>query len=192
LIDERKTMTLRFVVGLAGLGTCVLLLGCGTGPADTSGNSVGPSEAAHDHAAEHNHAALGPHGGHLIVLGEEEYHAELTHDEAAHTVAVYLLDGAAKEVVTDGPEEITLQVFQEGEFADHVLKATGDDGLYAAVDEPLCHFLVDTAEVTGRVRVTIAGKEYVGILEHATHDNDDGHDHEAEAADPDHNGHDAH
>ncbi len=182
-------MPFRFLVGLVGLGTCMLLLGCGVEPADTSSSNNTPSDAAHDH----DHTALGPHGGDLIVLGEEEYHAELTHDEASHTVAVYLLDAAAKEVVSSGPAEITLQIFEDGDFADHALRASGDDGTFAVVDESLCDILLHSEDVKGRVHATIAGKEYVGIIEHAAHDHDghdqegdgDGHDHEGDGHDQD-------
>jgi hypothetical protein len=163
----------------------MLLLGCGTGPAETSRTS----ESAQDHATEHDHAAEGPHGGHLIVLGEEEYHAELTHDEASQTVAIYLLDAAAKEALSSGPAEITLQIFKDGDFTDYALKASGDDGMFVVVDEPLCAFLLHTEEVKGRIRATIAGKEYVGIIEHAAHDHA-GHDEELGREDTDHEGHD--
>jgi len=178
-------MPFRFLIGLVGLGACMLLLGCGAGPADTTVSNDTPSDAAHDH----DHTALGPHGGHLIVLGEEEYHAELTHDEASHTVAVYLLDGAAKEVVSSGPAEITLQIFEDGEFADHALKASGDDGMFAVVDEPLCDLLLHAEEVKGRVHAAIAGKEYVGIIELDAHDHE-GDDHDAEDSGHDHEGDD--
>ncbi len=205
-------MTFRFVIAMTALATCMVLLGCGTGPAETSSSPNAPSEAASNHAA-HDHAAPGPHGGHLVVLGEEEYHAELTHDEATHTVAVYLLDGTAKVPVSDGPAEIVLQVFQQGDFADHVLKASGDDGAYVLADEPLCHLLLH-GELKGRVHAAIVGEEYVGIIElaghahdahrahahgdqdhdgddHDGHDQDDGHAHGAEDTDHDHEGHDA-
>ena len=183
----------RWFAGLLGIGTSALLLGCGTGPADTGSSQSEPAEAAHDHSAQ------GPHGGDVIVLGEEEYHAELTHDEATHTVAVYLLDSTGKEPVSSEQGSITLQVFKDGDFVDYALKATGDDGAFSATDEQLCDLLLHAEEVKGRLHATIAGKEYVGTIEHAAHDHgdddhadddhgtehteDDGHDHGTQEAD---------
>jgi len=178
--------------GLLGLGVCALVLACGGCSSDTS-TSVSKSDASvHNHEEGHDHDASGPHGGHLIVLGEEEYHAELTHDEASHTVAIYLLDAAAKEVVPSGPSEIILQVFKDGEFADHVMKPSDEEGMFSVVDEPLCDFLLHSAEVKGRIRAEIGGKSYVGILEHAAHAHagHEGHDHGTEESGHDHEGHD--
>ena len=181
-------MVFRFATGLLGVGSCMLFLGCGAGPSDTS-HSTSESAAHDEHAEAHDHSALGPNGGHLIVLGEEEYHAELTHDEASHTVAVYLLDAAAKEALPSGPAEITLQVFEDGDFADHVLKSSDEDGRFTVVDEALCDLLLHAAEVKGRIHAEIGGKEYVGVVEHAAHDHT-GHDHDAEGSDDAHGGHD--
>src|SRR5437867_2390784 len=63
--------------------------------------------AAHDH--EHDHAHHGPHNGHLMEIGEEEYHAEWTHDESGK-VTFYILDSGAKKEVPIAAEEITIDV----------------------------------------------------------------------------------
>jgi hypothetical protein len=181
-------MVFRLATGLLGVGTCMLLLGCGGGPSDTSHSTSESPAPVDNHAAAHNHAALGPHGGHVIMLGEEEYHAELTHDEASHTVAVYLLDSAAKETLPNGPAEITLQVFKGGDFADHILKSSDEAGMFAVSDEALCDFLLHEAEVKGRIRAEIDGKQYVGVVEHTAHAHE-GHDHGSEESGHDHDGH---
>jgi hypothetical protein len=182
----------RWFAGFLGMGTCALLLGCGAGPADTDGSQSGSAEAAHDHATEHDHSAQGPHGGHVIVLGEEEYHAELTHDEATHTVTIYLLDSTGKKPVSSEQGSITVHVFKDGEFADYPLEATGDDGAFSTIDEQLCDLLLHAEEVKGRLHVTIAGKEYVGTIEHAAHDHDDhaDHDHDHGTEHAEHDDHD--
>jgi hypothetical protein len=117
----------------------------------------------HDHEGAHDHDALGPHGGHVVVLGEEEYHAELTHDEVSHNVAVYLLDGEVKEPVSSGPAEVVLQVFQDGDFVDYTLAASGEPGGYSLASEALCDLLAHSDAMKGRIRAQIGGKEYVGI-----------------------------
>lgn len=174
------------------MGTCALLLGCGTGPADTGGSRSGSADTAQDHATEHDHSAQGPHGGHMIVLGEEEYHAELTHDEATHTVAIHLLDSTGKEPVSSEQGSITLQVFKDGEFADYPLQAAGDDGAFSTIDEQLCDLLLHAEEIKGRLRATIAGTEYVGTIEYAAHDHadDDHEDHDNGTEQTEHDDHD--
>ncbi len=172
----------HWFAGLLGLGTCALLLGCGAKPADSGGDQGGATPAAHDHAADHghDHAAEGPHGGHVIVLGEEEYRAELTHDEATHTVAVYLLDSSVKEPVASDQEAITLQIFEGGDFVDHALKPTDENGAFSTTDEKLCDLLLHSEEFKARLHATIAGKEYVGTVELTAHAHAHaGHDHAA-------------
>jgi hypothetical protein len=62
-------------------------------------------EEAHDH--EHHHH--GPHNGHMMELGHEEYHAEWTHDESGK-VTFYILDSDAKKEIPIAAEEITIDV----------------------------------------------------------------------------------
>ena len=67
---------------------------------------------SHDHAHEghdHEHVHHGPHQGHLMVIGKEEYHAEWTHDESGK-VTFYILDAAAKKEVPIAAEQITIDV----------------------------------------------------------------------------------
>ena len=156
----------RFLV-LASLAVCAVLIGCGD-KADHGDHAA--EVAGHDEGGAHDHDALGPHGGHVIVLGEEEYHAELAHGEASHTVAVYLLDGEVKEPVTSGPAEVVLQVFQDGDFVDYTLAASGEPGGYSLASEALCDLLAHSDALKGRIRVQIGDKEYVGIVEHTAHD----------------------
>ena len=66
-----------------------------------------PAADQHDDHA-HDHPSEGPHGGHLIELGNEEFHAELHHDDASKTVAIYILDKQAKNPVAIEETELTL------------------------------------------------------------------------------------
>ncbi len=71
------------------------------------------AEEAHDH--EHHHH--GPHNGHMMEIGEEEYHAEWTHDESGK-VTFYILDSEAKKDVPIAADEITIDV----KIGDHAPK----------------------------------------------------------------------
>ena len=80
-------------------------------------------EAAHD-----GHATKGPHGGSLIELGEEEYHAEFVHDDKAGSVTVYILDSAAKASVPIEAAEVTINLKHEGRGEQFKLAASANAG----------------------------------------------------------------
>lgn len=139
----------------------------------------------HDHGdqAQTSHPTEGPHGGDLIELGDEEYHAELLHDEDTHTVTVHLLDGQGKEPVNVPAGEVTVQLFQDGKFVKYTLQAVPATGTsnrasqFKLVDAALCDTLCHGEEVRGRLQVTIGGKSYNGTIEHGSHGT---HDHGAD------------
>jgi len=171
----------------AVLAVSVSLIGCGEAPTENvEGTPPSPASeaeldahAGHDHGddAGDTHPTEGPHGGHLIELGNEEYHAELLHDENTHTVTIHLLDGPAKQTVTVPLTEITLQLFQGGQFVKYVLKAVQGPGdpadaasRFETVDVDLCDALGHEDETSGRLQMTIDGKPYTGTIEHTGHE----------------------
>ena len=116
-------MSLRTILSAAlAAGVALWLAGCGSGttPADAgkSGDTHGHDEhghEGHDHAAgEHGHEghdhshAHGPHDGHIVEIGEEEYHAEWTHDGKGK-VTVYVLDKEMKKDVPIAAEKIVIE-----------------------------------------------------------------------------------
>jgi hypothetical protein len=158
------------------------LIGCGesSSKSDNSQQTVKavgpPSTVDHSHDS-HSHPSEGPHGGSLIELGNEEYHAELLHDDAESKVTVYLLDASAKEFVPTEAQEIKINLSHEGQVEQFVLTAAAQasDGPGKAscfvsttpeVCEELCH---EHAE--GQLVVVINGKQYRGDIHHD-------HDHE--------------
>jgi hypothetical protein len=192
--------------GLTLLAVTFFFLGCGSDSADTPVQKVGgaPPQSAsatdhsdhedhgdhegHDHgdAAAQEHPTEGPHGGHLIELGNEEYHAELLHDENTHTVAIHLLDATGKQPVPISSSEITVQLFQGGQFVKYALKGVESPGdptaavsQFQIVDAALCDALSHEQEIKGRLQVTIDGKPYTGTIQHSSHGDHDheGHDH---------------
>src|SRR5262245_16215513 len=68
----------------------------------------------HEGGHEHAHEAEGPHHGHIIELGNEEYHAELTHDDATKTVTIYLLGKDAATAVAIAEPEVVLNLVSAG------------------------------------------------------------------------------
>ena len=99
---------LRLLNGIACTGLALVLMGC----SESAPPAVppAPAEPTAKTPAEHAHPDEGPHGGSLVELGDEKYHAELLHDDDKGTVTIYLLDGAAKNAVLTDAKEITFNV----------------------------------------------------------------------------------
>ena len=184
----------------AVLAVSVSLVGCGSDSTETAAKKIEGSppplasetdhddHAGHDHGeqAGHAHPTEGPHSGHLIELGDEEYHAELLLDENTHRVTIHLLDGPAKQTVAVPLTEITLQLVHDRQFVKYALKAVEEPGdaaggasRFEIVDAALCDALCHRDKTRGRLQVTIDGKPYTGTIEHTSHGDHDheGHDH---------------
>lgn len=136
-----------------------VLSGCADPPDSSPTSTAGSSEDGHhegdgdDHGEEgHAHPSEGPHGGDLIELGNEEYHAELLHphdhDDDAHPhkdgdhkeghddhegdhehagIVIYILDGSAKEAVAIEAADITLNLSHDGKPEQFKLAAMPTD-----------------------------------------------------------------
>ena len=157
--------------------------GCGSDSSEAPRNQPPETRSSAAQGPGHVHASEGPHGGQLIELGNEEYYAELLHDEQTHTVTVHLLDAAGKQPVSVSQPEITMQLFQDGRFVSHALKAvreqgdaTGTASEFQIVDEALCDALSHGDEIRGRLQVTVNETQYTGTIEHSGHDHE-GHSH---------------
>jgi hypothetical protein len=149
--------------------------------AGCNGNSAttAPSSSA---AAGHEHEHEGPHGGHIIELGSEEYHAEITHDDDTHTVGIYVLDSEAKGSVAIGAASATINVVANGQPAQYTLAAApqtddqdGNSSYFEIVNEELCESL-DDSEAKARLNILIDNTPYTGEIETHEHDHED-HDH---------------
>ena len=155
--------------------------GCnGTQPATDSapaGDEHG--HEGHDHAHDHSHAH-GLHGGHIIEIGEEEYHAEWTHDESGK-VTVYILDAELKKEVPIDAEEITIDTVVAGQTNSFQLLAvdrsageTPKASKFEVVDQKLLGVLESLSEgVTATLKLTIDGKPFQAPITHDDH----GHKH---------------
>jgi hypothetical protein len=155
------------------------LLGCNsTTPPVPSSDSVAEEHSGHDHGA---HEEAGPNGGHLVELGNEEYHVEWTHDDQSGLVSLYVLDAAAKELVPIASDAITItaKVSEAKEYRLPAVAASGDPPKSATFELKNPELVVNLkmagqgADVS--VAVTINGKDYHGEFEH--HDHGHGHHH---------------
>ena len=162
---------------VVSVGVCFATLGCNSNTHSTSSDEHDQPGVASKGADPHSHAEPGPHGGDLIVLGEEAYHAELLHDEANHSVTVYLQDTDGQALTGVDEAKVQLQVFQDGDFINYALAPGAEPNMFTLVDETLCDMLLHSADVKGRLNVTIDGKDYVGMIAHEPHEHE-GHVHQ--------------
>jgi hypothetical protein len=158
------------IAAIVGLGA---IAGCGDTKTKTK-TTAKTSKDAKKPTDPHDHAHEGPHGGHVIELGD--YHAELTHDDNTKSVAVYLLDGDLKNPVASGEPEITINLTVAGESQQYKLPAArqesdpeGKSSRFELKDEKLVDAW-DAPNSKGRLTVSIDGKQYSGDIE--------AHDHE--------------
>ena len=134
--------------------------------------------AGHDHGA---HPTEGPHGGGLIELGDEEYHAELIHDDAAGTVTIYMLNDHADAAAPIDAAELTVTAMHDGNRETFKLAAdrdandpAGKSSRFVSTDAELAEHL-DEEGGEAKLMVKIAGRSYTGDIVH-DHDHE-GHDH---------------
>jgi hypothetical protein len=175
------------VVGVGFLAACFWVFG-GCGKGQPAGQAGSETAEAHEGEHEHEHAEEGPHGGHIIELGHEEYHAELTHDDEAHRIGVYFLGSDAKTAKPIDAESVMINVSADGKPTQYTLpavpqagEAAGNSSYFEVVSEPLCAVVCGEAEAAkthARLSVTIEGKPYVGLIETEPHEHDHDHGHE--------------
>lgn len=172
-----RALTLAFV--LCGGGT-FFLVGCGGNGTETTGTTpVATDPSPGEMEGAHNHPSVGPHQGTLVELGNEEFHAEITHD--ATSVTVYILDSTAKQSVPVDSSEVTINVLHDGAPEQFKLPANpeaadpnGKSSRFVLADTELASHL-DDESASPKLSVTIDGTAYRGEIKHA-HDHD-GHEH---------------
>ena len=154
------TRRLYSVVVFAGLAAMVCA-GCG----DSKNGADGP-----DPKGEHGHE--GPHGGHLIEIGDHEYHGEAVHDEAKGTVTIYILDKTAKKAHPIEAKEVVINIAHAGKAEQFKLAASPDAGdpegkssRFVSNDKHL-HDDLHEKNAKARLVVSIGGKSYTAEIHH--------------------------
>jgi hypothetical protein len=167
-------MTTSATYPMALLLAVALSTGCNSETNEPAAKSAN-AEAGH---AEHDHPTTGPHGGEIIELGNEEYHAELTHENEA---VVYLLDGSAKAAAPVDAAEVTINLSHDDKGEQFRLAASRDasdpEGKSSRFSSADAELLKDLQEGHAEVAlvITIDGKQYRGTLEHEH--GEEGHEH---------------
>lgn len=171
-----RFIQLHASLACAGLTACLVLAGCGKGPSGVETSSPPATVESHEHPTE------GPHHGSLIELGNEEYHAELVHDEQAGTITVYILNSSAKRAVPIDATELTVNLSHDGQAEQFGLTASpessdppGQSSRFTSSDVELAEEL-DHEGAQAQLVASINGKQFRGNISH-DHDHE-GHEHE--------------
>lgn len=158
-----------------------MLCGCGDSP-DPNPISSGPVTTGGEGQYVHAHPSEGPHGGDLIELGNEEYHAELLDQDG---ITIYILDAFATQTTAIEAVDITINLSHDGTPAQFKLTAapTEDDpdgrsSRFTSADKELVEHLHEEENVEGTLVLQINGKSYRGKL---THEHEGGHGHAGHA-----------
>jgi hypothetical protein len=166
------------ILKFGGIAIVTTALGCGASPPAAPPTAQAQGEAGHDHGHAHAHASHGPHGGEIIELGNEQYHAELVHDDSS--VVIYLLDSSAKTGVPIESKELTINLKGEGQPRQFKLAAVPEPGdpagaasKFASSDPQLARWICDE-QAEPKLVLEINGTAYRGSL---AHDHDHAHPH---------------
>ena len=139
----------------------------------------------HDHSHGHDHGHLGPHEGHLVEVGNDNYHLEWAHDDATGKITVYVLGGDAKELAPIEAAEIVIERTIKSDEGDDVkeyklaaVNPTADDPPKAAQFEITDKALLTALQAVGHgveanIYAPLDGKVHTGVIEHDDH----GHGH---------------
>ena len=169
---------MNFIARICLVTTAIVsITGCDNGGPTQSHNATEVTEGGHDHG--HDHGSEGPHGGHILGLGDEEFHLEWLHNESGK-LTFYLLDAAAKADVSTAAKSIDITTTIIDETATVTLNTTTPDGdehnKFEAIDPVLLERLKLVGHgVAASASVQIDGKQYTGEFEH--HDHGHGHSH---------------
>ena len=82
-------------------------------------------EQGETHATNAHHEHTAPHGGTLVVFGDEFAHIELVLDQATGKLTGYVLDGEAEKPVRLSQSTIELKIHREDSESDFTLQLSG-------------------------------------------------------------------
>lgn len=166
----------------------LLATGCGPKPAEPGADASDASDGAATETVTmdapppmtvdvHAHPSEGLHHGTLVELGNEEFHAEVVHDDKS--VTVYVLDAGVTKAVPIDAKEVTINLMHDGTPEQFKLAASPDAGDASGKSS---RFILADAELAGyiddevaapKLTLTINGTPYRGEIKH----DNDGHDH---------------
>jgi hypothetical protein len=146
-----------------------------TGCSKTKTNAPPSGQAAVAPHHHHHGAARGLHGGYIIGLDIDNYHAELTHDDKSKRVGVYVLGEDAATVAPIDAKSVTFNARIDDKPAEYTLPAVaqpadppGKSSYFELVSEPLLAIVTDRSgspNPDAQLSITIEGKPHIGDVD---------------------------
>ncbi len=160
------------------IGACALTSLAGCEPAATPPTKTSPEGASqpksadahddHDHDHDHDHDA--PHGGALVVVGDEAAHVEFVLDKETGKLTAYVLDDHAHEAVAVKHAELKIAVTIEKEGVEFPEAKEVTLTAVDAKDGAASEFVATIEELKGAEHfeaaldsISVGGKEYKGV-----------------------------
>jgi hypothetical protein len=175
----------QLIQTLLGVVCAVAVSGCtGGGSGDFKPAKQLPPVAHAEPAHDHDHSA-GPHQGALVEIGNEEYHAELVINDAAHSLKLYLLGPDAKTAATTAATEVLITTEAGAALTLRPIagSAEGQNSEFELGDEKTVHELAEAGFIHGTLVVKIGDKPYSADVDaHFTEESK--HVHDAKPAEP--------
>jgi len=110
-------------------------------------------------AAAHGHE--GPHGGHLLEVGDHVAHLVVMHNESAGKMTIYVLGPDAKSAFTAAKAPQVKLTTDSGPKVLSTSAVSDEAGAFSVTDPAL-----KTHGPEGRIAIEIGGKSYNPVLEH--------------------------
>ena len=190
----KKLCGCLLVIMVSGL----LLAGC---KAPQTVPAASPTSVAESHGGHHHTA---PHGGALVVLGEEVAHIEFVVEPDSGVLTAYVLDGEAEKAVRIPSGTIEIELKPNGKLS---LEAVADE-LTGETKNDTSTFRAESDLLKGKdsfeaaiVSVKVKGQTFEDVAfrypdgnelhEHQGHGHDHDHDHDHGHDHDEHPGHDS-
>lgn len=191
--DKRKLSVLISIIALLSFAACRneptnlnqnvnANVSPNVSPAKASANSNSNNANAAKNDKKEGHEHVAPHGGTLVVFGDEFAHLELVLDEKTGKLSAYALDGEAENAVRSKQTEIEIAVQKPSAFlvklkavANSLTGETiGDTSEFAAVSDELKNLKDFEATITS---INIKGKEFKNVEFNFPKGNENRHQH---------------
>ena len=158
-----------------------MFCGCPTGSGDGAADAPADASADADGGGHHGHSHddPGPAGGHILEIGDEEYHVEWVHDEDDDSVITFIVrDEMAKEEFPIAADRMVLEFTVEDASGQESKREVDVPAVGQSADNPktakfeltdrvaIGNILGGSEDVTTVLKVTIDGVAYEKQIEH--------------------------
>jgi hypothetical protein len=165
-----------------GLAAITLLVVTGCGKSKTNPPTTGQATAPPAHHHHHHGSQRGVNGGRIIGMDIESLHAEITHDDNAKRVGIYILGDDAATATPIEAKSVTINAVIDDKASQFELPAAarpgdavGKSSYFELISEPLFEIVTGKSQSPGNeveLRVAIDGKTHIGEISTEPYDTD--------------------